>query len=162
MTMTTILPGMILGPVMAATVSGSLELVYRLLKGKVPALPHIGFAITAVEDLVDLHLKALERSEAANQRFLGVGDFLWMSEIASLLKEGLGPRAASVTTRKLPDLVLRLAAVFQHEARFMAPMLGKRREFDTAKAASLLQWQPRRSRAAVIQCAENMFKRGMV
>ncbi|WP_419806680.1 NAD-dependent epimerase/dehydratase family protein [Terriglobus sp.] len=39
MTMATILPGMILGPVMAESVSGSLELIYRLLKGKVPALP---------------------------------------------------------------------------------------------------------------------------
>ncbi len=162
MTLTTILPGMIPGPVMSPTVSGSLELIYRLLKGKVPALPRIGFAITDAEDLVDLHVKALENPEAANQRFLGVGDFLWMSEIASLLREQFGARAANVTTRKLPDVVLRLAAVFQHEARFMAPMLGKRTEFDTSKAASLLHWQPRPSSAAVVECAESLFKSGIV
>ena len=162
MTLATILPGMILGPVMGRTVSGSLELIYRLLKGKVPALPHIGFAISDVEDLVDLHVKAIQSSEAANQRILGVGDFLWMSEIASLLREHFGTCAANVPTRKLPDLILRLAAVFQHEARFMVPMLGRRREFDTTRAASLLQWHPRPSSAAVIKCAESMFKSGMV
>ena len=162
MTLTTILPGMILGPVMATTVSGSLELVYRMLKGKVPALPRIGFAITDVNDLVDLQLRALESSEAANQRLLAVGDFLWMAEIARVLREHFGPRAAKVSMRKLPDLVLRLAAIFQHEARFMAPMIGQRQEYDITKAASLLHWYPRRSSASVVQCAESMFENGLV
>ena len=162
MTLATILPGMILGPVMADGVSGSLEVVFRLLKGKLPAIPHIGFAITDVEDLVDLHLRAMTSPEAANQRFLGVGDFLWMSEIAATLREHLGSSASAVTTRSLPDFVLRLAAVFQHEARFMAPMLGKRREFDVSKAESLLDWVPRPSKQAVIDCAESMQRNRLV
>ena len=58
MTLTVVLPGMILGPVMAKRVSGSLEMIYRLLKGKVPAIPNIGFAITDVEGLVDLQLRS--------------------------------------------------------------------------------------------------------
>ena len=162
MTLSTILPGLILGPVMAKSVSGSLELIYRLLKGKVPAIPHIGFAITDVQDLVDLHIKAMESLDAANQRFLGVGDFLWMSDIASLLRRQLGVNANAVTTRKLPDFVLRFAALFQQEARFMAPMLGKRREFNVSKAASLLDWRPRPSSDTVIASAESMLRGGLV
>lgn len=162
MTLATILPGMILGPVMADGVSGSLEVIYRLLKGKVPAIPHIGFAITDVQDLVDLNIRAMTNPEAADQRFLGVGDFLWMSEIAATLREHLGSNASAVTTRALPDFVLRLAAVFQQEARFMAPMLGKRREFDVSKAAALLDWRPRPSKQTVIDCAESMQRNGLV
>ncbi len=162
MTMSTILPGMVLGPVMTDSVSGSAELIYRLLKGKVPAIPHIGFAVTDMDDLVDLQLKAMTHAEAANERFIGVGDFLWMSDMAALLREQLGARANAVTTRSLPDFVLRFAALFQHEARFMAPLLGKRREYDASKAASLLGWTPRPAEEAVLACAESMLRRGLI
>ena len=162
MTLTAVLPGMILGPVMAKSVSGSLEMIYRLLKGKVPAIPNIGFAITDVKDLVDLQLRAMTSPGAADQRFLAVGGFLWMSEMASLLRERLGPKASSVTSRTLPDFVVRLAARFQQEARFISPMLGQRREFYAGKAASVLGWYPRPSSEVVLACAESMLKKGLI
>ena len=115
-----------------------------------------------MEDLITLTVRAMESSEAANQRFLGVGDFLWMSEMAAILREHFGARAMKVPTRPLPDFIVRLAAVFQHEARFMAPVLGIRREFDAVKAGSLLHWHPRPSRDAVIDCAESMLNYGLI
>ena len=104
MTLATILPGMILGPVLTAPVSGSLELISRLLNGKVPAIPRIGFAISDVRDLVDLHIQAMESPQAADQRFLGVGTFVCMSEIAGLLRQQLGASAGKVPRRNLPIL----------------------------------------------------------
>ena len=162
MTLTTVLPGMILGPVMKDHISGSLELVSRLLTGRFPAIPHIGFAITDTRELVDLHLTAMLAPEAANQRFLGVGDFLWVDEIANLLRERLGAAAEKVPVRKLPDFVVRVAGLFQYEARFMLPLLGKRREYDVAKAANILDWRPRPARDAVLTCAESILRSGLV
>jgi len=162
MTLATVLPGLILGPVMNKSVTGSLELISRLLTGKLPALPRIGFGIIETNNLVDLHMKAMTSPAAANGRFIGVGDFLWISDIAEILKEQFQDRSAKIPSRQLPDWVLRLSALFQEEARFMAPMLGKRREFDTSKTSSVLQWHAKPSREAVIECAKSLIDQGLV
>jgi dihydroflavonol-4-reductase len=162
MTLATVLPGMILGPVMTKSVSGSLDLVFRFLAGKVPALPHVGFCITDTQELVDLHLRAMTSPAAANERFIGTGDFLWFSEMAELLRKHFPAYAAKIPKRRLPDLVIRLTALFQEEARFIAPMLGKRKEFDSNKAGALLQWHARPSSEAVIECARSLIDQGVV
>ena len=162
MELTTILPGMVLGPVMTGTVSGSVELISRMLTGRVPALPRIGFSVVDVHDLAALHILAMRAPEAAGQRFLGVADFLWMAEMAKLLRDNFGPAAAKVPTRLLPDLVLRIAALFQHEARFMAPMLGRHTHYDVSKAATLLGWHPRPASEVVLACASDLMRQHLV
>ena len=162
MEVTTILPGMVLGPVMTRTISGSVELISRMLTGKVPALPRIGFSVVDVRDLAALHIRAMRVPEAAGQRFLGVGDFLWMEDMAKLLRDNLGQQASKVPTRRLPDFVLRIAALFQYEARFMAPMLGQRTQFDVSKAATLLDWHPRPASDVVLACANDLIRQHLV
>jgi dihydroflavonol-4-reductase len=161
MTLATVLPGLILGPVLDREVSGSVEVVARLLTGGVPAVPRIGFNIVDVRDLVDLHLLAMRATAAAGERFIATNDFLWMSEIAALLRDELGARASRVPRRALPDIVVRVAALFQEEARFMAPMLGRRSEFDIGRSARLLGWRPRPSRQAVLDCARSLLQAGL-
>ena len=162
MELTTILPGMVLGPVMTGAISGSVELISRMLTGKVPALPRIGFSVVDVRDLAALHVRAMRAPEAAGQRFLGVGDFLWMADMATLLRDNLGQQASKVPTRRLPDFILRLAALFQYEARFMAPMLGQRTQFDVSKAAMLLDWHPRPAPEVVLACARDLIRQHLV
>ena len=156
--LTTILPGLILGPVMTRNISGSVEIVSRMLEGRVPALPRVGFSIVDVRDLADLHVRAMLASDAAGERFLAVGDFLWMTDIAKLLRDNFGQQASKVPTRRLPDFVVRFAGLFQQEARFMAALLGKRTEFDVSKAARLLGWRPRPASDVVLECAGNLLQ----
>ena len=138
MTLATILPGMILGPVLSNHVSGSVEVMHRMLAGTMPGIPRIGFSIVDVRDLVDLHLRAMVSPAAANQRFIASSDFLWLADVAAALREHLGAQAAKAPIRRLPNFVMQFAALFSAEAKFMAPMLGKLREFNTDKAARLL------------------------
>ncbi|HZZ48858.1 MAG TPA: hypothetical protein VFE65_18420, partial [Pseudonocardia sp.] len=42
-----------------------------------------------VRDLADLHIRAMTAPEAAGQRFLGTGEFIWMVEMARILRENL-------------------------------------------------------------------------
>jgi dihydroflavonol-4-reductase len=161
MTLTTILPGFIVGAAMGR-LSPSLELVARLLTGEVPALPRVGFSMTDVHDLVDLHIRAMRHPAAANQRLIAAGDFLWFADIAQALRDAFPDRARTIPARRLPDWIVRVAALFREEARFMVPMLGRRREFDTGRAAELLDWRPRPSREAVIDCARSLVEQGLV
>ncbi|TWI43723.1 nucleoside-diphosphate-sugar epimerase [Pseudoduganella flava] len=162
MTLTTVLPGLIVGAAMTRHVSPSLELVARFITGKVPAIPHVGFSITDVHDLVDLHIRAMSHPAAANQRLIAAGDFLWFADIAQALREAFPDRAHAIPKRRLPDWIMRASALFSAEARFMVPLLGKRREFDTGRTAQLLQWRPAPSRDAVIRCARSLVENGIV
>ena len=160
--LTTILPGLILGPVMTTKIDGTVEIVSRMLEGRVPALPRVGFSIVGVRDLADLHIRAMLAAVAEGQRFLAVGDFLWMAEIAKLLRDNFGQQALKVPTRRLPDFAVRLAGLFQQEARFMAALLGKRTEFDVSKAAKLLDWHPRPAADIVLECASDLTRQHLV
>ena len=162
MTLSTVLPSLIQGPVMGKDVSGSLELLVRMLRGQMPRLPRLGFTMVDVRDLVDLHLKAMTAPEAAGQRFVATSDFLWLADIARLLREHLGPRAGKVSTRMAPDLLVRFGALFDPELRQLVGNLGVRQEFSTAKAARLLGWRARPAVEAVLASAEGLLREGLV
>jgi hypothetical protein len=46
-------------------------------------------------DIARLHV-AMMAPEATGQRFIGSGDFYWMSDVAKMLKQGLGNKAKKV------------------------------------------------------------------
>jgi nucleoside-diphosphate-sugar epimerase len=158
----TVLPGAVLGPILSTATIGSVGIIARMLSGAMPRVPRIGLEVVDVRDLVDLHLLALESPAAAGQRFLGTGEFIWMREIAQLLHSGLGPAAARVSTRGVPDFAVRLAAWRDPALREIAPALGRRSRHSTAKAHELLGWRPRPAADAVLDCARSLREHGVV
>ncbi|AMO93108.1 NAD dependent epimerase/dehydratase family protein [Collimonas fungivorans] len=162
LTLTSILPGMILGPVMTSKVSGSVEIISRMLTGRMAAVPRLGFSIVDVRDLVDLHISAMLSPAAAGQRFIASRGFLWLSEMVDILRRQSGMPTEKLPKRRLPDVVLRLAALFSAEAKFMAPLLGKESRYSHAKATALLDWHPRAAADTVTACAESLVARGIV
>jgi nucleoside-diphosphate-sugar epimerase len=128
-------PVMVLGPVLGRDISPSILLVQRLMDGAVPGCPRLYFGVVDVRDVADLHLRAMTAPAARSERFLAVsGDFLSIAEIAKVLKTRLGDAARRVPTRRAPDLLVRLAAMFDPPARQFLPELGKRKNATGAKA----------------------------
>lgn len=154
---TTILPGAVFGPVLSKENLGSVGIIQRLLNGRPLALPRLGFAIVDVRDLAELHVRAMTSSEAAGQRFLAAGEFMWMEEIARTLKAGLGPRAARVPTRRLPDVMFRLAAAFASDLRSLSPLLGKVTSAKAEKARRVLQFAPRPASTTIADTAASLI-----
>jgi dihydroflavonol-4-reductase len=134
----TVLPGAVFGPVLTASAAGSVDIIARMLTGKMPRVPRIGLEVVDVRDLVDLHLRAMLHPDAAGQRFLGTGEFVWMRDIAQALKSGLGSQAGRVSTRGVPDFAVRLAARRNPALREIAPGLGRKSRHSTAKAERIL------------------------
>ena len=48
-----------------------------------PGMPRIGLEIVDVRDLADIHIRAMTSPDAAGQRFLATGEFIWMREMAA-------------------------------------------------------------------------------
>lgn len=161
-TLATVNPSLVLGPVLGRDFSDSVQLVQRLLSGKVPGLPRLGFSFVDVRDVADLHIRAMTAPEAAGQRFIAAGDFAWMEEVAALLRAHLGEAAAKVPTRRVPDLVLKLVALFDRSVAGVAPRLGERRTFVSAKAQRMLGWRPRPLEETVLECARSLIASGAV
>jgi len=161
-TLATVNPALVLGPVLSQDFSGSVQVVERLMNGRVPGLPRLGFNIVDVRDVAELHILAMIAPEAAGQRFIAAGEFAWMADIAALLRERLGEQAARVPTRKIPDFVLRLAGIFDKELASVTPGLGRKHDYTTAKAQSLLAWRPRPLEETVLDCARSLVDAGVV
>ncbi|WP_394850940.1 NAD-dependent epimerase/dehydratase family protein [Pendulispora brunnea] len=156
-TLTTILPGAIFGPVLSIANLGSVQFIERLLGGKLPGVPGLGFCVVDVRDLASLHVRAMLAAEAAGQRFIAAGDFMWMDDIATTLRAELGAQASKVPTRKLPNIVLRALAWFSPPLRALTPLLGRRQLFNSAKAQRILGFSPRPATSTVVDCARNLL-----
>jgi dihydroflavonol-4-reductase len=100
---------------------------------------------------------------ANGQRFLALaGGILTLPDIARLLKDKLGGTAKNVSTKRLPDWVVRVAAVFNPVAKSLAPMLSRYREASNEKAKTLLGWQPRSNEEAILATADSLIKFGEI
>jgi len=100
--------------------------------------------------------------EAAGERFLATGQFIWMRDIAIALKQTLGADGDKVTTRELPNFVVKLAARFRDPTlRAINPSLGRRNRHTTAKAQRMLDWHPRPATDTVIDCARSLISFGI-
>jgi dihydroflavonol-4-reductase len=86
----------------------------------------------------------------------------WMVDLAALLRARLGDAANKVPTRKVPDLVVRLAALFDKSLAAVAPRLGEKRAFTSAKAQKVLGWRPRSLEETVLDCARSLIATGAV
>jgi nucleoside-diphosphate-sugar epimerase len=158
-TFTTILPGAVFGPVLAKDKLGSVRVIQGLLAGRPAAIPRLGFFIVDVRDLAELHVRAMTSPEAAGQRFLATGDFLWMKDIAATLRSRLGERAARVPTRALPDFVVRALALFVPQMRMLTRDLGRINRVTSERARRLLDFSPRPAATTVVECAESLLRR---
>jgi len=153
----TILPSAVFGPVLTKEGLGSVQMIQRLVEGRLPLIPRLGLCVVDVRDVADLHVRAMTAPKAAGQRFIASGEFMWMQDVAATLKARLGARAAKVPTRRLPDFVVSLLAPFMPEMRIVKPMLGRAHRFSFAKAQRFLDYAPRPATDTVVDCAESLL-----
>jgi dihydroflavonol-4-reductase len=155
-------PAVVLGPVWGEDHSSSIALVKKLLTGSMPGCPDLGFGVVDVRDVADLHLRALTAPDMAGERFIASGPFLKIIAIARILRQHLGEQARRVPTRKLPDLLVRAAALFDPLVRTAVGELGAERHTDAGHARRVLGWVPRPVEQTVIDTARSLIERGLV
>ncbi|WP_374528715.1 NAD-dependent epimerase/dehydratase family protein [Novosphingobium sp.] len=158
----TVNPVLVLGPLQSADFSTSLEAIKKLLDGSMPGLPNFGFGLVDVRDVADMHMRCLTAPDMAGERFLCSGRFLWMKDIAAILKDGLGQQSRKVPTRRLPDWLVRIAALFDPLIRQVLGELGNEREADTSHAREKLGWASRPEAETILDTARDMIRLGVV
>lgn len=152
----TVNPSFVFGPVLWSECSPSLEVIELLLSGRLPGIPDLHFGVVDVRDVAQAHYQAMTRPEAAGKRFICHAGSLSLKQIAEELHVLLEPRGIRVPTRRIPDWVIRVGALFSPTLRYIAPRLGHQREYDTARLRAL-GWQPRALSATLRETAESLL-----
>jgi len=158
----TINPSVVLGPVWSADYSASVIIVKKLLDGSMGACPDIGFGVVDVRDIADLHVRALNAPGMAGERFIASGRFMKLREIAAVLRAELGPQAHRVTTRNMPDWLVRVVARFNPLAKAVVGELGSVRHQDASHAKAVLGWATRPVEQSIADTARCLIELGIV
>ena len=153
----------IFGPSLGPDLSSGFELLKKVLDGSMKRIPNITLGIVDVRDVADMHLRAMTNPDAKSQRFLALaGGIMSLPEIALLLKKKLPVVAHNVPTKRIPDWIVRVAALFNPMAKGITTMLSRYREASNEKAKQVLGWQPRSNEEAIIATAESLVKFGSI
>lgn len=97
--------------------------------------------------------EALTAPEAAGERFVAGGDWVWMADVSGVLRSALGADAKKAPARGAPDLVLRIVGLFDRPLRFIIPTLWRKHAVTAAKAQAVLGWKSRPTATTLVDCA---------
>ncbi len=153
----TVQPGAIVGPLLGSDRSYSLDAIERLLEGRMPGLPKLGFSFVDVRDVAALEVGALTAPDAGGNRLIAAPEFLWFSDVARILRDRLGAHASKVPTRQIPNFVVKAVALMDPSVRSVAGELGWRTDFSTQAARSLVGWSPRPVQETIVDCARSLL-----
>jgi dihydroflavonol-4-reductase len=158
----TICPSVVLGPVWSGDYSASVSVVKMLLNGRMGACPDIGFGVVDVRDVADLHVRALKAPNMAGERFIASGRFMKICEVADILRAQLGDQARKVTTRNVPDWMVRVGALFNPLAKAVVGELGSVRNQSPEHARKVLGWATRPVEQSIVDTARSLLDQGLV
>lgn len=156
----TVNPALVLGPALEADYGSSLEVLVKLMSGKFPLLPRLGVNIVDVRDVATLHRLALEVEGAAGHRFLCGDEFMWLTEVAECVREYLPAFRSRISTRTMPDFLVRFVALFVKELEGFVNDIGKSKLIDSSPARAI-GWQPRSAKVAICDGAQSLVDLGI-
>ncbi|MCU1513609.1 MAG: Cholesterol dehydrogenase [Microbacteriaceae bacterium] len=163
MQLATILPVAVMGSVMGKQISGSNHIIKRMLDGQMPVFPHLWIPIVDVRDVAAAHVLAMTTPGAAGERFLlSSGPVMAMKEIGAILKAHLGDAAARVPTRSIPNIVVRVSALFSAGFQPLVPDLDYKKKMSSDKARTVLGWRPTNAEDAIVAAGESMVAKGLI
>lgn len=155
-------PSNVFGPVLDDHYHTSIEWFRTLMRREVPGVPRMPLHFVDVRDLADLILQAMNSPAAAGKRFIANGASISLPEFANILHRAVLGRGYQVPTRILPDILVRLIALFIPKIRNVSEALNWNYSFSTEQARSVLGWQPRLYEQTVVDMAESLIEHKVV
>ncbi|MDQ0406923.1 MULTISPECIES: NAD-dependent epimerase/dehydratase family protein [unclassified Streptomyces] len=160
--LTVINPTGIFGPQLGDRPSASVGLVRRMLAGQMPAVPIMYFGVVDVRDVVDLHLRAMVHPKAAGERFLAVGGpSVSLFGMAQILREHFPSASDLLPSVELTVEQVQEAAKTTPALRDAAALQGRIPVISNEKARSVLGWEPRGVRDAIVATADSQIRLGL-
>ncbi|MGB7408737.1 MAG: NAD-dependent epimerase/dehydratase family protein [Pontixanthobacter sp.] len=164
MTYCSINPVAVFGPVADDDLSTSVEIVKKLMDGSIPMIPNMGIGVADVRDVAKAHVAALEADadKVRGERFPASQSFLWMDEMAKVLKRRVPEHSAKVPGRAMPDLMVKALAPFMPEMKMIKGELGHVRDVDGSHTTRTLGFDYITAEQSLEDTARSLVKHGIV
>lgn len=147
----TVNPVAIFGPSLDNHVSGSFDLLKDLVSGSIKRVPNMSLNIIDVRDVADIHIRAMETSEANGHRFIATEDGeISMREIATLIQEKRPEVAAKISNKDIPNWLVEIGSLFNEKAKSGKLFKDMNRNVSNESAKMILGWEPKTNNDQVI------------
>jgi len=156
--LTTVNPGLVMGPALDDDLGASIELLRLMTKGEFPAAPPVSYPMVDVRDVALLHVKAFETPDAAGRRLIAASDTMSLLDIAAVMREVAPEISKKTPKRALPALAVRMAAIFDRRVASVLADLGTAPQADTAYVKALTGIEFRTGREAVAAATRSLEK----
>ena len=156
-------PGLLEGPLLNQThQEGSVGFLARVLAGKMSRLPDIHFALADVRDTARAHIAALEKAEAAGNRYISYTEVMSFKEMAQILADEFKPQGYKIGVKNLPKAAMWAAKLFNSQAKTMYTMVGKKFNYSNEKMKGELGVEPRPAKDSIIDTGYSIIEMGIV
>ncbi len=156
--LTTVNPGLVMGPALDDDLGASIELIRQMVKGAFPAAPPVSYPVVDVRDVAALHIKAFETPAAGGRRLIAAADTMSILDIANVMREAAPELSKKTPTRELPAFMVRLLSVLDRRIAAVSADLGAIPQADTAYVRALVGIEFRTGREAVAAAIRSLDK----
>ncbi len=116
-----------------------------------------------VRDVATLHVTAMTTDGAAGCRFIcAMQHASSVLDVALILREHFASRGYRIPTRRLPDWLMHLVAIFDPTVCLAVSDLGKRQDRSNERARDVLGFAPRPLKEMVVSMGESLIEHGIV
>lgn len=150
--LTTVNPNVIFGPLHSGKSGTSLRIIESIVNSSYPGFPKISFAPVDVRDVAWMHAEALENDELNGERLMMASSPITMPQIARHLKSN----GYKVRTRALPNIVIKVMALFIKEARLVTKGLGTTNYYDCSATKDKTGWESKSHEEMIISAAQSL------
>jgi len=130
--LTTINPGVVLGPAMDGNYGTSLDIIEQMMTGKMPMVPPVAMPAVDVRDVARMHVDAIKNETTKGERFSATSDTVQFIELGNMIK------AADADTKTpksvAPIWMLKFMGLFMKDIKVMLPNIGRNLGVSAAKA----------------------------
>jgi len=155
-------PGFTVGPVLTKSRSASIEMIVKLITGKVPALPNFSLAMTDVKDVAEAHINALFAQNSNGKRYLIASKTSTFEKIASVLRTEFQPYGYQIPNKTIATQYFKYIAWFDSGARKTMPYLDKDMKFNNALSIKDLGLKYRSPDQALLDMCYSMIDLKMI
>lgn len=138
MKLTSINPGGVFGPALDTEFGTSLEIAEQILDGKFPMSPNVDMPIVDVRDVAHMHVNAIDNEATIGERFPANAGAITMLGASQAMADGFPDR--KIPTRRMPDWLVRVAAVFVPIMKTVANNLGRTGDVDGSDAERVMDF----------------------
>ena len=127
-----------------------------------PLLPDISMPCCDVRTVAAAHIKAMELTEAQNNRHIIVTnvDSMTFKEIALILQAEF--QNYNVPTTVGPNCMVKIFSIFDKSIKLIVPMLGKKSKFNNSRLINVLKLEKTPINKTIIDMANSLIERNVI